>query len=124
MHQLQFVRFLIFGCKWEIDEVNRKVKLLDFPAPEILSTETNYKYYNIEEHFFNLFSKEDLAKIQQNGKKQVIEAAKKSHLPKIAEEQMKTLLTELLESKQFSLENPSAISESNKRIGYENRDLV
>ncbi len=110
--------------KWEIDEVNRKVKLLDFPAPEILSTETNYKYYNIEEHFFNLFSKEDLAKIQQNGKKQVIEAAKKSHLPKIAEEQMKTLLTELLESKQFSLENPSAISESNKRIGYENRDLV
>ena len=29
--------------KWEIDEVNRKVKLTEFPAPEILSTETDYK---------------------------------------------------------------------------------
>lgn len=98
--------------QWEIDEVNKKVKLLNFPAPEILSTETDYKYYNIEEQFFNLFSKDDLAKIQQNGKRQVIEAAKKSHLPEVAAEQMRTLLTELLAGKNFFLENASAISES------------
>ncbi|QDP84416.1 DUF4230 domain-containing protein [Chryseobacterium sp. SNU WT5] len=98
--------------QWEIDEVNRKVKLLNFPAPQILSTETDYKYYNIEEQFFNLFSKDDLAKIQQNGKRQVIEAAKKSHLPEVAAEQMRTLLTELLAGKNFFLENASAISES------------
>lgn len=98
--------------QWEIDEVNKKVKLLNFPAPEILSTETDYKYYNIEEQFFNLFSKDDLAKIQQNGKRQVIEAAKKSHLPEVAAEQMRTLLTELLAGKNFFLENASVISES------------
>ncbi|HAI80561.1 MAG TPA: hypothetical protein DCL65_05960, partial [Chryseobacterium sp.] len=60
--------------KWQIDEQNRTVKLVDFPAPEIISTETDYKYYNIEEQFFNLFSKDDLAKVQQNSKQQVIEA--------------------------------------------------
>ncbi len=98
--------------KWEVDEINRKVKLTEFPAPEILSTETDYKYYNIEEQFFNLFSKEDLAKIQENSKKQVIEAAKKSHLPEVAAEQMRTLMTELLSSKNFALENPSKISDS------------
>ena len=38
--------------QWEVDEQNRKVKLLNFPAPEIISTETDYKYYNIEEQFF------------------------------------------------------------------------
>lgn len=104
--------------RWEIDEQNRKVKLLNFPAPEILSTETDYKYYNIEEQFFNLFSKDDLAKIQQNGKQQVIEAAKKSHLPEVAAEQMRTLLTELLAGKNFFLENASVISESKNRIEY------
>ena len=104
--------------KWEVDEQNRKVKLLNFPAPEILSTETDYKYYNIEEQFFNLFSKDDLAKIQQNGKRQVIEAAKKSHLPEVAAEQMRMLLTELLETKNFFLENPSKISESKSQIGF------
>ena len=39
--------------KWEVDEQNRKVKLLSFPAPEILSTETDYKYYNIESQIRN-----------------------------------------------------------------------
>ena len=105
--------------KWEVDEQNRKVKLLNFPAPEILSTETDYKYYNIEEQFFNLFSKDDLAKIQQNGKQQVIEAAKKSHLPEVAAEQMQMLLTELLNGKNYMLENQSKIVESKNLINYQ-----
>ena len=109
--------------KWEVDEVNKKVKLLNFPAPEILSTETDYKYYNIEEQFFNLFSKDDLAKIQQNGKKQVIEAAKKSHLPEVAAEQMRMLLTELLAGKNFFLENAAAISESKHQIANQPKDI-
>lgn len=104
--------------KWQIDEQNRTVKLVDFPAPEIISTETDYKYYNIEEQFFNLFSKDDLAKVQQNGKQQVIEAAKKSHLPEVAAEQMRTLLTELLAGKNFLLENPAKISDSKNLIDY------
>ena len=104
--------------QWEVDGQNRKVRLLNFPAPEILSTETDYKYYNIEEQFFNLFSKDDLAKVQQNSKQQVIEAAKKSHLPEVAAEQMRTLLTELLAGKNFLLENPAKISDSKNLIDY------
>ncbi len=102
--------------KWEVDEGTRKVRLVDFPAPEILSTETDYKYYNMEEQFFNLFSKEDLAKIQQNSKQQVIEAAKKSHVPQVAAEQMRTLMTELLSSKNFLLENPGSITEKKDQL--------
>lgn len=98
--------------KWEIDEVNQKVRLKFFPAPEIISIETEYKYYNIEEQFFNLFSKDDLEKIQKNSKKQVIEAAENSHLTEVATEQMKTLLTELLASKNFTLENSNIIQKA------------
>lgn len=110
--------------QWEIDEVNRKVKLLNFPAPQIISTETDYKYYNIEEQFFNLFSKDDLAKIQKNGKQQVIEAAKKSHLPEVAAEQMRMLLTELLAGKNFFLENANVISESKNQIEYNSLNIT
>lgn len=111
--------------KWEVDEGTRKVRLVDFPAPEILSTETDYKYYNMEEQFFNLFSKEDLAKIQQNSKQQVIEAAKKSHLPQVAAEQMRTLMTELLSSKNFLLENPGSITEKKDQLALKDgSDIV
>ncbi|AYO58083.1 hypothetical protein CO230_08085 [Chryseobacterium sp. 6424] len=105
--------------KWEIDEQNRSVRLVHFPPPEILSTETDYKYYNIEEQFFNLFSKDDLAKVQQNGKRQVMEAARKSHLPQVAAEQMRTLLTELLAGKNFSIENTSVIRDQGKMLPQE-----
>lgn len=110
--------------QWEIDEVNKKVKLVNFPAPQIISTETDYKYYNIEEQFFNLFSKDDLAKIQKNGKQQVIEAAKKSHLPEVAAEQMRMLLTELLAGKNFFLENANVILESKNQIEYNSINIT
>ena len=110
--------------QWEIDEQNRTVKLLNFPPPQILSTETDYKYYNIEEQFFNLFSKDDLARIQQNGKRQVIEAAKKSHLPEVAAEQMRTLLTELLAGKNFILQNAQVISDSKNQIEYNGNEIM
>lgn len=103
--------------RWEVDEHNRRVKLLYFPPPEILSTETDYKYYNIEEQFFNLFSKDDLAKIQHNSKNLIIDAAQRSHLPQVAAEQMRTLLTELLDTKNFSLENAYAIEDAKNKIG-------
>ncbi len=98
--------------KWEADELQRSLRIVDFPAPEVLSVETDYKYYNIEENFFNMFSRDDLAKIQQNGKKQLIEAAKQSHLPQAAAEQMRTLLTELLQSKNWNLINTSLITDA------------
>ena len=110
--------------QWEIDEHNRTVKLLNFPPSQILSTETDYKYYNIEEQFFNLFSKDDLARIQQNGKRQVIEAAKKSHLPEVAAEQMRTLLTELLAGKNFILQNAQVISDSKNQIEYNGNEIM
>lgn len=92
-------------CVWEVDEANQKVKLVSFPEPEIVSIETDYKYYNFDEGIFNLLSREDLTRIQANGKKQVESAAIKSDLPRMAAEQMRILLTEVVQSKHWQLEN-------------------
>lgn len=103
-------------CVWEMDEVNQKIKLVSFPEPEILSIEPDYKYYNFDEGIFNLLNRDDLTRIQINGKKQVELAAIKSHLPKIAAEQMRTLLTEVVQSKNWQLEDSYKITEENKKV--------
>lgn len=98
--------------KWQVNEAKRKITLASFPAPEILSIETDPKFYNMEENIFNMFSREDLDKIQQNGKKQVQEAALKSHLPQTAAEQMQMLLTEMVHSQNWILAEDYKIMES------------
>jgi hypothetical protein len=97
-------------CVWELDEEAQKVKLVSFPEPEIISIEPDYKYYNFDENIFNLLGREDLTRIQANGKKQVELAAINSHLPKIAAEQMRTLLTEVVQSRNWQLENSYKIT--------------
>jgi len=112
-------------CVWEADESNQKIKLVSFPAPEILSIETDYKYYNFDEGIFNLLNREDLTRIQANGKKQVELAAIKSHLPKIAADQMRTILTEVVQSKNWQLEDSYKITgEPNKTIDSDKPRLL
>jgi hypothetical protein len=101
---------------WELDEAKKKIRLVSFPAPEILSIESDYKYYNFDESIFNLLSREDLTRIQSNGKKQVEIAAMKSHLPKIAADQMRTMLMEVVQSKDWQLENIDKINEVNENL--------
>jgi hypothetical protein len=98
-------------CVWETDEAAKKIKLISFPQPQILSIEADYKYYNFDENIFNMLGREDLTRIQANGKKQVEIAAIGSHLPKIAADQMRTLLTEVVQSKDWHLEDMYKIGE-------------
>ncbi len=96
-------------CVWETDEANRKINLVSFPEPKILSIEPDYQYYDMEDGLFNKFSKDDIMAINNKGKTQIEIAAYKSDLPKIAAEQMKTLLTEVLGSKNWQIENSQKI---------------
>lgn len=100
-------------CVWDINEKTQSIKLVSFPAPEILSIEPDYKYYNFDEGIFNLLNRKDLTSIQVNGKKQVEQAAIKSDLPKIAAEQMRTILIEVIESKHWKLEDSYKITAKN-----------
>ncbi|HVG16847.1 MAG TPA: DUF4230 domain-containing protein [Chitinophagaceae bacterium] len=103
-------------CVWETDETTKKIKLISFPEPQIISIEPDYKYYNFDENIFNLLGREDLTRIQVNGKKQVELAAINSNLPKIAADQMRTLLTEVVKSKNWELENIEEITARRKSI--------
>ena len=97
-------------CTWETDETTQKINLISFPEPEILSIESDYKYYNFDEGLFNLVSRDDLTRIQADGKKQIETAAIKSDLPNIAKEQMRMMLTEVVQSKNWQIDNLYKIS--------------
>ncbi|MEO7445345.1 MAG: DUF4230 domain-containing protein [Ferruginibacter sp.] len=103
-------------CVWETNEETNTLKLVSFPEPEILSIEPDYKYYNFDEGILNLLNRKDLTLIQANGKKQVEMSARKSHLPRIAADQMRTILTEVVESKKWHLEDSYKITESANSI--------
>ncbi len=101
-------------CVWEADEINKAIRLISFPQAELLSVETDYQYYNMENGLFNKFDKDDLTIMQVQGKKQIETAALKSDLPKIAASQMRTVLTEILQSKNWALENGDKIALAEK----------
>ncbi len=96
-------------CKWTLDEDEKKIVLLDFPKPEILSLDPEYNYYYFEDDLFNFISREDLQDIQKQAREQVHKAALQSGLMKIAAEQMKTMLTEIVKANQWQIENLSLV---------------
>jgi predicted hydrocarbon binding protein len=104
------IGFDVEKCVWETDEETKTVKLVSFPEAEILSTESDYQYYNMENGILNRFGKDDLTNIQVQGKKQIEAAALKSDLPKMAAHQMRAVLTEVLHAKNWGLQNEDKIA--------------
>ena len=90
------VGYDINKCKWEINEEDKVIKLLDFPKPEILSLETDFNYYYFEDDLFNFISRNDLQEIQHLAKDQVKRSVLQSDLLKIAADQMKLLIGEVV----------------------------
>jgi hypothetical protein len=89
--------------KLEIDERSNEIRILEFPDPEILSVDPEVKYYNVEDNILNKFSTEDLTHIQAEAKNIILARALKSDLPRIAQNQVRTLLLELGELKNWKL---------------------
>lgn len=105
------VGYDIEKSKWEVDKENKKVRLIEFPKPEILSMDTDFNYYYFEDDLFNFIGRKDLQEIQDLAKKQVRNAALQSGLIKTAADQMKLLLTEIASANKWQIENTSLIDD-------------
>lgn len=99
------VGYDIEKCKWQANEETKTITLLEFPKPEILSLEPDFNYYYFEDDLFNFINRKDLQEIQDLAKNQVRKVAQQSNLMKIASDQMKTLLTEVVGANQWGIEN-------------------
>lgn len=98
-------------CRWEIDEEHREIRLKAFPKPELLSIDTDFNYYYFEDDLFNFIGRKDLQQIQELAKEQVKKAALQSGLMKIAADQMKLLLREVVAVNNWRIGNSELIDD-------------
>ncbi|WP_046743828.1 DUF4230 domain-containing protein [Kordia zhangzhouensis] len=64
----------------EADKDQKKVKILNFPQPEILTVETDFTYYDKKDGMFNKFGAADLTKLTQEAKQHIINKVPESGL--------------------------------------------
>ncbi|GAB4037975.1 DUF4230 domain-containing protein [Spirosoma jeollabukense] len=90
--------------------VNGEKKLIieSFPEPEVLSIDTDYKFYDIQAGILNHFSGADYTQILDEAKRAMNERAMQSDLPKIANNQIQYMMYQLASSMGWQLQLPEA----------------
>lgn len=90
------------------DNGEKKLIIESFPQPEVLSIDTDYKFYDIQAGFLNHFSGEDYTQILDEAKQAMNERALQSDLPKIANNQIQYMMYQLASSMGWQLQLPEA----------------
>ncbi|MCK8490797.1 MULTISPECIES: DUF4230 domain-containing protein [Spirosoma] len=86
----------------------KKLIIEAFPKPEVLSIDTDYKFYDIQAGILNHFSGADYTQILDEAKRAMNERALQSDLPKIANNQIQYMMYQLASSMGWQLQLPEA----------------
>ena len=81
---------------------------IPFQQPEVLSIDTDYKFYDIQAGILNHFSGADYTQILEEAKQIMNERAMQSDLPKIANNQIQYMMYQLASSMGWQLQLPEA----------------
>lgn len=74
------VGFDLSKIQMDSDNQHRKIILTNFPQPELLTVETDFKYYDKREGWANPFTTSDLTDINRDAKKHIIDKIPQSGL--------------------------------------------
>lgn len=70
--------------KLQSDTKKKQIILSDFPSPEVLSIETDTKFYDIQNGYLNKFDTEDLTRLNKEAKEHVLNKIPDSNLIQLA----------------------------------------
>ena len=90
--------------KFSRENSERKLVIEEFAPAEILSVDTDYKFYDINQGLLSKFNNEDYTSILAEAKKMMQEKAQESYLPLIAANQVKVMMKQLAASMNWELE--------------------
>ncbi|MFD2519565.1 DUF4230 domain-containing protein [Emticicia soli] len=100
------------------DETTRKLIVEEFPVAEVISIDTDYKFYDIDQGWLNKFSHEDYTNILNEAKKLMQEKALESDLPRVANRQVGLMMNQLaaavnweIDYRQLETNNKKELSE-------------
>lgn len=91
------------------DHANRTLIIEHFADPEIISIDTDYKFYDINQGILNKFDNEDYTAILAEAKKLMQEKAQASELPGIAQKQVQVMMQQLCASVGWQLEHEKVL---------------
>lgn len=74
------VGFDLSKIRMDSDNDNKKIILTNFPQPELLTVETDFKYYDKREGWANPFTTSDLTDINRDAKKHIVDKIPQSGL--------------------------------------------
>ncbi|MCP9198784.1 DUF4230 domain-containing protein [Gramella sp. GC03-9] len=87
------VGFDLSKIRMESDNENKRIILTNFPQPELLTIETDFKYYDKREGWANPFTTSDLTDINRDAKKAIVDKIPQSGLlDKAKSEALETIL--------------------------------
>lgn len=95
--------------KFRRDHINRTLVIEHFADPEIISIDTDYKFYDINQGVLNKFDNEDFTEILVEAKKLMQEKATESELPQIAHKQAQLMMQQLCASVGWQLEHEKVL---------------
>ncbi len=75
-----YVGFDLSRIRMEAITEKKTIKLTDFPDPQVLSLETDLRYYDKKDGFFNKFDSSDLTEVNAKAKDHVLEKIPESGL--------------------------------------------
>ena len=75
-----YVGFDMSRIRMEAITEKKVIKLTDFPEPEVLSLETDLRYYDKKDGLFNKFDSSDLTEVNSEAKKHVLDKIPESGL--------------------------------------------
>jgi hypothetical protein len=81
------VGFDLTKVKMEADVKSRTITLYSFPLPELMTIETDFKYYDKKEGWANPFTAEDLTEINQEAKQHIVDKVPSSGVMEEASQQ-------------------------------------
>jgi hypothetical protein len=100
--------------RFRVEGIERKIVVEYFPSPEILSMDTDYKFYDIEQGWLNRFQSDDYTNILSEAKETMSEKAMESDLPRIANNQIQLMMYQLAASMSWKV--TMELSESNQKV--------
>jgi len=84
-----------FKMNYDVD--NKVLNIEQMPKPELLAIDANTRYFDMEQGFFNSFTKEELSLIDQKSKEIIRQKALSDGLVNAAEEQKNEMLLMVVE---------------------------
>ncbi|GAB3172529.1 DUF4230 domain-containing protein [Telluribacter humicola] len=100
--------------RFRLSEDDRRMIIEYFPEPEILSMDTDYKFYDIEQGWINRFQSDDYTNILTEAKQTMNEKALQSDLPRIANNQVQFMIYQLAALMNWKID--MQLSEANRKM--------